>query len=236
MKNFFDVFISYGRADSKALAIKLNQRLAAEGLNVWFDQEDIPLAVDYQEQINDGIERTHNFIFIIAPHSVNSPYCLKEINLAIKYNKRIIPLLHVEQISQETWRQRNPDKTEADWQEYQAEGRDSSFPNMHPVISKINWIYFREEIDDFESSFAGLIGAIHQHKNYVEKHSIFLVKALNWSRNHKQTNYLLIGEERQAAEKWLKHRFTEEQPPCLPTDLHCENWQDSDARRLYHLD
>ena len=222
MKNFFDVFISYGRADSKAFAIKLNQRLAAQGLNVWFDQEDIPLAVDYQEQINDGIERTHNFIFIIAPHSVNSQYCLKEINLAIKYNKRIIPLLHVEQISQETWRQRNPDKTEADWQTYQAEGRHSSFPNMHPAISKINWIYFREEIDDFESSFAGLIGAIDQQQHYVQKHSIFLVKALNWLRNQKQTNYLLIGEERQVAEKWLKHRFTEEQPPCLPTDLHCE--------------
>ena len=222
MKNFFDVFISYGRADSKAFAIKLNQRLAAQGLNVWFDQEDIPLAVDYQEQINDGIERTHNFIFIIAPHSVNSQYCLKEINLAIKYNKRIIPLLHVEQISQETWRQRNPDKTEADWQTYQAEGRHSSFPNMHPAIGKINWIYFREEIDDFESSFAGLIGAIDQQQHYVQKHSIFLVKALNWLRNQKQTNYLLIGEERQASEKWLKHRFTEEQPPCLPTDLHCE--------------
>ncbi|MBD2290667.1 TIR domain-containing protein [Microcystis wesenbergii FACHB-1317] len=222
MKNFFDVFISYGRADSKAFAIKLNQRLTAQGLNVWFDEEDIPLAVDYQEQINDGIERTHNFIFIIAPHSVNSQYCLKEINLAIKYNKRIIPLLHVEQISQETWRQRNPDKTETDWQTYQAEGRHSSFPNMHPVIGKINWIYFREEIDDFESSFAGLIGAIDQQQHYVQKHSIFLVKALNWLRNQKQTNYLLIGEERQAAEKWLKHRFTEEQPPCLPTDLHCE--------------
>ncbi|MBC1195736.1 TIR domain-containing protein [Microcystis aeruginosa BLCCF158] len=224
MKNFFDVFISYGRADSKAFAIKLNQRLTAQGLNVWFDQEDIPLAVDYQEQINDGIERTHNFIFIIAPHSVNSQYCLKEINLAIKYNKRIIPLLHLEQISQETWRQRNPDKTEteADWQGYQAEGRHSSFMNMHPAISKINWIYFREEIDNFESSFAGLIGAIDQQQHYVEKHSIFLVKALNWLRNQKQTNYLLIGEERQAAEKWLKHRLTEEQPPCLPTDLHCE--------------
>ncbi len=78
MKNFFDVFISYGRADSKTFAIKLNQRLAAQGLNVWFDQEDIPLAVDYQEQINDGIERTHNFIFIIAPHSVNSQYCLTD--------------------------------------------------------------------------------------------------------------------------------------------------------------
>jgi hypothetical protein len=49
-----------------------------------------------------------------------------------------------------------------------------------------------------------------------------LVKALNWLRNQKQTNYLLIGEERQAGEKWLKSRFAEEQPPCLPTDLHCE--------------
>ena len=222
MKNFFDVFISYGRADSKAFACKLNQRLAAQGLKVWFDQEDIPLAVDYQEQINDGIERAHNFIFIIAPHSVNSQYCLTEINLAIKYNKRIIPLLHIEQISQETWQTRNPGKTESDWQEYQAQGRHSSFFNMHPVISKINWVCMREEIDDFESSFAGLISAIYQHKDYVEKHSIFLVKALNWSRNQKQNSYLLIGEERQAAETWLKSRFFEEQPPCLPTDLHCE--------------
>ncbi|MGK7873462.1 MAG: hypothetical protein AB4426_09155 [Xenococcaceae cyanobacterium] len=35
----------------------------AQGFNVWFDQDDIPLAVDFQEQINDGIEKAHNFIF-----------------------------------------------------------------------------------------------------------------------------------------------------------------------------
>ena len=46
MKNFFDVFISYGRADSKDFAVKLNERLIAQGLNVWFDQDDIPLGVD----------------------------------------------------------------------------------------------------------------------------------------------------------------------------------------------
>ena len=222
MKKFFDVFISYGRADSKAFAIKLNEKLTAQGLNVWFDQEDIPLAVDYQEQINSGIEKTHNFIFIIAPHSVNSEYCLKEINQAIQYNKRIIPLLHLEQISQETWLSRNPNKTRDDWKEYQAKGLDSSFPNMHPTISKINWVYCRENIDNFEASFDGLINAISKHQDYVEKHTQFLVQALDWLRNQKQTNYLLIGEERQQAEKWLKHRFADEQQPCLPTDLHCE--------------
>ena len=222
MKKFFDAFISYGRADSKAFAIKLNKRLAAQGLNVWFDQEDIPLAVDYQEQINRGIEQAHNFIFIIAPHSVNSEYCLKEINQAIQYNKRIIPLLHVEQISQETWLLRNPNQTKDDWQKYQAKGLHSSFPNMHPMISKINWVYCRENIDNFETSFKGIINALSKHQDYVEQHTKLLVKALDWLRNQKQTNYLLIGEERQAAEQWLKHRFTDEQQPCVPTDLHCE--------------
>ncbi len=222
MKNFFDVFISYGRADSKDFATKLNQRLIAQGLNVWFDQDDIPLAVDFQEQINNGIERAHNFIFIIAPHSVNSTYCLKEINQAIQYNKRIIPILHVEQISQETWQSRNPHKTINDWKEYQAKGLDSSFPNMHPMISKINWVYCRENIDNVEASFNGLINVLSRHQDYVAKHTQLLVQALDWLRNQKQTNYLLIGRERQEATKWLKRRFADEQQPCLPTDLHCE--------------
>ncbi|MGK7896127.1 MAG: TIR domain-containing protein [Xenococcus sp. (in: cyanobacteria)] len=222
MKQLYDAFISYGRADSKAFAIKLNQKLMAEGLNVWFDQEDIPLAVDYQEQINSGIEKAHNFIFIISPHSVNSKYCLLEINQAIQYNKRIIPLLHVERISQETWHLRNPNQNQEDWQEYQAKGLDSCFPNMHPTISKINWIYCRENIDNFATSFQGLIRTIYKHQEYVTQHTELLVKALDWLRNQKQTNYLLISEERQAAETWLAYRFIEEQPPCLPTDLHCE--------------
>ena len=103
--NFYDAFISYSRADSKAFAINLNEKLAAAGLNVWFDQNDIPPAVDYQKQIDDGIEKAHNFLFIISPHAVNSKYCLLEIQQALKNNKRIIPSLHVEQISKEIWQQ-----------------------------------------------------------------------------------------------------------------------------------
>ena len=143
MNQFCDAFISYGRADSKVFATKLHNRLVEQGLKVWFDQNDIPLGVDYQNQIDDGIEKAHNFIFIIAPHSINSPYCGKEIELAIKRNKRIIPLLHVEQITQETWQQRFPNGTSEDWEAYKAKGKHTVFQNMHPTIGKINWVYFR---------------------------------------------------------------------------------------------
>ncbi len=222
MDEFQNAFISYGRADSKAFAIQLHQHLTAQNLKVWFDQNDIPLAVDFQDQINTGIERSDNFLFIIAPHSVNSPYCLKEIELAIQLNKRIIPLLHVEQISYDTWRQRRPNDTEADWAAYQAKGLHTCFTNMHPAIARINWIYFREGLDDYDASLAGLLAVLAQHRDYVRQHTQLLNQALEWEHHQKQSRYLLVGEQRQQAEAWLRTQFAQEQAPCLPTDLHCE--------------
>ena len=222
MKHLLNAFISYGRGDSKGFATKLHARLVEQGCPVWFDQNDIPLGVDFQNQIDDGINHSHNFLFIIAPHSVNSPYCRKEIELAIQRNKRIIPLLHVEQINWETWQQRNPKGTTEDWEAYKVQGLHTCYQNMHPTISKINWVYFREGIDDFETGFTGLINLLGRQADYVEQHTQFLVQALEWKRHQKQTSYLLIGEEKQQAEAWLKVRFKDEQPPCLPTDLHCE--------------
>jgi len=219
---FFDAFISYGRADSKSFATKLYGRLEALGFDIWFDQEDIPLAVDFQEQINNGIEKTHNFIFVIAPHSVNSPYCLKEIELAIKLNKRIIPILHVEEITRKVWQSRNPNGTDAEWETYQQLGKHTSFINVHPVIGKINWIFFREDLDDFEAAFEGLVSAIRKHNDYIQKHTQYLNKALEWSRNQKRNQYLLKEELKREAEAWLKYKFVDEQAPCLPTNLHSE--------------
>ncbi len=222
MHGFQDAFISYGRADSKAFATKLYTRLLEQGLKVWFDQNDIPLGVDYQKQIDDGLEKSDNFLFIIAPHSINSPYCGLEIELALRRKKRIIPLLHVEQITLETWQERNPGRPLSEWEDYKAKGKHSSFPNMHPVIGKINWVYMREGIDDFEKSFAGLLEIFERDRDYVHQHTYLLAQALEWEKHQKQARYLLVGDERIKAEAWLKFRFNDKQPPCEPTDLHCE--------------
>ena len=217
-----DAFISYGRADSKHFAKHLNERLTDLGYTVWFDFNDIPLGVDYQKQIDDGIEKADNFLFLISPHSVNSKYCRLEIELALQRKKRIIPLLHVEEISHETWQQRHSDGTDEQWEAYKAAGKHSSFPNMHPEIGKINWIYFREELDDFETSLQGLLDLLAQAKDYIHQHTVLLNEALEWERNQKQTRYLLTGEARQQAEDWLAVRFRDCQPPVIPTDLHYE--------------
>ncbi|MEL6331917.1 MAG: TIR domain-containing protein [Cyanobacteria bacterium J06626_26] len=218
-----DAFISYGRADSKAFASKLNACLVEQNLDVWFDFDDIPLGVDYQNQIDDGIERSKNFLFVIAPHSVNSPYCRLEVEHALRLGKRIIPLLHVENIDRDTWQARNPNGTDSDWQDYQEKGLHSSFPNMHPIISKINWVYFREGIDDFQASLQGLLDIFERQQDYVHEHTTILAKALAWQRHQKQSQYLLVGQSRQQAERWLVQKFDSlDQAPCQPTELQCE--------------
>jgi tetratricopeptide (TPR) repeat protein len=209
MQNFTDVFISYGRKESKVFATKLYNKLLAQGYSAWFDQNDIPLGVDYQAQIDDGIDKAHNFIFIIAPHAVSSPYCLLEVELALKRNKRIIPILQVENFN---------------------------FDKLHPALAKINWIYSRQalslnetawekatDIDDFEKAFLGLIGLLEQQKDYVQMHTLILQQALNWEKHQKTAHHLLTGKERIEAEKWLLTEFLPpSQPPCLPADLQAE--------------
>jgi hypothetical protein len=218
-----DIFISYGRKESKTFATRLHDRLLAMGYDVWFDQNDIPLAVDFQEQIDEGIRTTPNFVYIIAPHAIASPYCAKELQLAQQYSKRIIPVMHIE---------------------------PADFTKIPSIIQKLNWINAKEKadltqpqatweaIDDFEKALQGLTMIVESQKDFVQKHTELLSKALEWEQNHKQTAYLLVGEERKKAEQWLltKEFFEyvpDEQnnqalkqikvlPPCRPSDLHAE--------------
>ncbi|MEM7773227.1 MAG: toll/interleukin-1 receptor domain-containing protein, partial [Cyanobacteria bacterium P01_A01_bin.37] len=227
MSNLYDIFISYGRPDSREFAIKLCNRLTALNYRVWFDVNDIPAGVDYQKHIDDGIEKSHNLLFIISPHSVNSDYCRLEIEQAIQFNKRIIPVFHVSSIDQATWKQRNPEKPDEDWDMIKAcnmHRGDDKNPNMHPVIAEINWFPSTSKNVEcnFDEFIAELDEALHLHDDYLEKHTEYLVLALQWERNQRQSRYLLFQENRYDAEKWLKRRFADPHPRYVPTDLHCE--------------
>jgi WD40 repeat protein len=215
MATFQDAFISYSRAESKTFVVSLKEQLRAAGfLQVWLDQDDIPSATAWQQRIDDAIERSHNFIYVISPGAIASPYCRIELALAIKYGKRIIPLMHV----------RVPDYTE--WQQQDPEGC--------ATIRQLNWIFFHEGQDDAEQSFQKLCRLLRycdektgqeqpQIKDFVHQHTALLAQALTWDRHHRQNRYLLVGTERQTAETWLQTRFEDSEPlPCTPTDLQCE--------------
>jgi hypothetical protein len=195
MTHIFDAFISYSRADSKSFAIKLTEELSDRGLNIWLDLENIEDSVKWQNAIARGIESSDNFIFIIAPNSISSPYCYLEIEIALKYNKRIIPLLHLE--SEDFWNK------------------------LHPKIAEIQLIYFEEKTSYFLESLERLINSINKQKHYVLQHTKILLQALKWEGDQKHTNHLLTCEERQEAESWLKENFRDKNLPCEPTYLHC---------------
>ena len=133
MPAFQDAFISYGRADSKAFVIALKEQVKVKGLgNIWLDQDDIPAATDWQQRIDEAIGRSHQFIYVISPSAMASPYCKLELSLACQYGKRIIPLLHVGGDSNA-------------WAAVDREGA--------AAVRLLNWIFYREGIDDPVTGF-----------------------------------------------------------------------------------
>lgn len=87
-----DVFISYSRRD-KEFVERLLHALKRNGLKIWIDWENIPVASDWRQEIYEGIEAANSFIFVISDDSVSSPYCQEEIEHAVRNNKRLIPIL-----------------------------------------------------------------------------------------------------------------------------------------------
>lgn len=111
-----DLFISYSRRNTDFVR-RLYDGLIENDINAWVDWEGIPPTADWLAEIYTAIESANTFIFVISPDSVSSEVCGLELAHAVKNNKRLIPLLHIES------------------------------RNVPKVLAAINWIYFREEDD-----------------------------------------------------------------------------------------
>ncbi len=88
------LFISYGRRESLGFVGRLHQLLKLADYDAWFDKVNIPDGDDYQQRINHGIESADNFICVMAPRCLTSPYCLIELEYARLLGKRVIPINH----------------------------------------------------------------------------------------------------------------------------------------------
>ena len=92
MFQFKDLFISYGRRESLGFVGRLHQRLKLAGYDAWFDKVNIPDGDDYAQRIKHGIESAHNFVYVMAPRCLTSPYCLIELEYARLLGKRVISI------------------------------------------------------------------------------------------------------------------------------------------------
>lgn len=99
-----DIFVSYSRKNLDFVQ-HLSDDLEQSGKQIWFDKkkeplQGIPAGSLWWDEIKHGIETTDNFLMIISPESMMSPYCHAEVAHALKHNKRIVTLLYCHEQSQ----------------------------------------------------------------------------------------------------------------------------------------
>jgi hypothetical protein len=186
-KNTSKVFISYSRKN-KEFVKKLNDALDNSGVEAWVDWEGIPPSADWMAEISGAIEGADAFIFVISPDSLASKVCGDELELGLKYNKRLIPVLH-----------KDPEKAST----------------MHEKLAATNWIYLREQ-DDFSSNFPKVIESINTDLDWVKQHTRLLQRAKEWDQKQRDNGFLLDGTELEESEHWMTASAGDEKRNALP--------------------
>lgn len=181
------VFISYSRKD-KAFVQKLNDALDNSGVHAWVDWEGIELASDWMQRITAAIQGSDAFLFVISPDSLKSKVCADELELGLKLNKKLIPILY-----------REPSKGQT----------------MHQKLSATNWVYMRKD-DNFEDTLPKLIESIQTDLEWIGKHTQLLNQAVEWESKNKNNSFLLQGTVLEEAEKWLADASGKENRNVLP--------------------
>jgi len=193
----FDAFISFGKQESGDFAHQILNRLSENKWDVYMDRNDIPLMIENEEFVFGAILRSDNFIYVISPNTIRSEYCKKELEFAIRFNKRIIPVLH------------------------RALGHDEKF--LDEIVANKSSV----SIENPEENVSGVITAIEKilrtDMDYVRLHSKYLFQARKWDLKGRKNTGLLFGPERKKALNWLAQKSDS----LIPMQLHIEYIQAS---------
>lgn len=87
----YDIFISYSRKDSAIVERYYDYLIAAE-LSVWLDKDGIETGDEFKKKIVHAIMDSNVFLFFSSVNSNTSPWTVKEVNVAVNYKKKIIPV------------------------------------------------------------------------------------------------------------------------------------------------
>ncbi|MBL8050955.1 MAG: TIR domain-containing protein, partial [Anaerolineales bacterium] len=182
------VFISYSRKN-KAFVRKLNAALDEAGLDAWVDWDGIPLTVDWMKEITNSIVASDAFLFVMSPDSLGSEYCLKELELALEGNKKVIPVVYYE-----------PAKRQ----------------KVHQKLASSNWVFMRPKKEKFKEVLPKLIEAIFTDFDWVSDHTRLSQRAAEWNLKERNTSYLLRGSDLDNAEKWMTESTTQVERQVTP--------------------
>ncbi|MFK5894417.1 MAG: TIR domain-containing protein [Pseudomonadota bacterium] len=197
-----DIFICYDTEDKK-IRDNVIRSLSNHAKTTWTHDRDIQKGDNYECSIEQGIESADNFFYFISPRSVVSEYCQKELNHALKYNKRIVPLLI-------------------------AETPEANIPES---VRYLQYVDFTDNTcqADYDSDIDDILNILRHEQEYYKQHKILLVRALKWQTENYKSSFLLRGHNLDNAKTWL--RLNDKRDKHLPLDLHHKLIIDSEAAK-----
>lgn len=86
-----DVFVSYSRKDQEKADI-ICQYLDKYGISYWIDRESVHHGNNFKVEIIEAIQTSKVLLFISSFNSNKSPNTVKEVSIAEKYGKVVIPI------------------------------------------------------------------------------------------------------------------------------------------------
>jgi uncharacterized membrane protein len=87
------VFISYSHEDHEFVS-RLALDLEDRGADVWIDRMDLHAGTEWRERISQGVKDCTVFVPVVSPESLQSEWASRELDMAIEYDKPVLPLLY----------------------------------------------------------------------------------------------------------------------------------------------
>jgi|GEM_PF-6998360 len=181
---FADAYMHCGNG-FKGIGLPILQVLRETGFEIIAGNYISPKVYEYKFNENE-IKRSNNFIFIYSPNSSQQEACKKALSYARSLNKRIITLVTPEM----------------------------RLYNLPPEVDKSNvvhvpsdWMFNQDFIKNIEEK-------ILLEKDYVQQHTQYIIKALDWIKHKKNYRFLIQdGEEISAVADWLTKAEMEKMIP-----------------------
>ena len=180
------MFISYSRRDIDFVT-ELRTTLEARDFTTWVDQRNIAPAVDWREEIDDGIAVSDALIVVVSPDYAASEVCDDEVERAGSLGKRIIPIVC----------------------------RDTAPESVPAAVAARNWIFCRTD-DEMRVAHDQIDEALRVDPDWAKEHTRLLGRALEWQRRSEDKSVLLRGAELAAGEAAVTATRPDGQPQVTP--------------------
>ena len=137
------IFVSYSSKD-RPFAVGLTEELQKLGANVWIDQLGIGLGENWDNAIEEALEKSETLMLIVSPTSVESQNVQDEVSIAINTDKKFVPILIKECDLPMRWQRKqyadlikNPEKAIGDILKFLGL-EDEAAANLRNVLSLIS--------------------------------------------------------------------------------------------------